>query len=70
MKVFVFAKDENIHKTTVNLSYDKKCSPLGDLTNVSHDLKVLSLVQRLRYVHHSQPTPISYTFLLADYWLH
>ena len=36
--------------------------------NVSHDLKLLNLVQRLRYVHHSQGTPISYTFLVADYW--
>ena len=35
-------------KTTANLSYDQKCSPFGDLTNVSHDLKLLSLVQRLR----------------------
>ena len=30
--------------------------------------QLLSLVQRLRYVHHSQATPISYTFLVADYW--
>jgi len=73
VKVFVFAKDENIQfffKTTANLSYDQKYSPFGDLTNVSHDLihlKLLSLVQRLRYVHHSQARPISYTFLVADY---
>ena len=53
---------------TCMLSYNQKCSPFGDLTNVSHDLKPLSLVQRLRYVHHSQATPISYTFLVADYW--
>ena len=32
------------------------------------DLQLLSLVQRLRRVHHSQPTSISYTFLVADYW--
>ena len=51
-----------------NLSYDQKFSPLSDLTNVSHDLKLLSLVQRLRYVYHSQATPISYIFLVADYW--
>ena len=44
------------------------CTPFGDLTNVSHDLKLLSLVQRLRYVHHSQATTISYTLLVADYW--
>ena len=27
----------------------------------------MSLVQRLRYIHHSQATVISYTFLVADY---
>ena len=37
----------------------------GDLTNISHHLKLLSLVQRLRYVHHSQAAPISYTFLVC-----
>ena len=55
------------YKTTANLSYDQKCSPFGDLTNVSHYLNLLSLVQRLRYVHHSQATSISYTLLVADY---
>ena len=51
-----------------NLSYDQKCSPFGDLTNISHDLRLLSLVQRLSmYTYHSQATPISYTFLVADY---
>jgi len=34
---------------------------------ISHDLQLLSFVQRLRYIHHSQATPISYTFLVADY---
>ena len=53
---------------TANLSYDQKCSPFSDLTNISHDLKLLSLVQRLRHVHHSRSRPISYTFLVADYW--
>ena len=48
-------------KTTAKLSYDQKCFPFGDHTNVSHDL---SLVQRLRYVHHSHA---SYTILVADY---
>ena len=67
MKVFIFAKDENM-QTTANLSYDQKCWHFGDLTNISHHLKLLSLVQRLRYVHHSEATPISYTFLVADYW--
>ena len=33
---------------TASLSYDHKCSPFGDLTNVSHDLKLLSLVEILR----------------------
>ena len=28
---------------------------------------MLGLVQRLQYVHHSQATSISYTFLVADY---
>ena len=32
--------------TKANLSYDQKCSPFGDLTNISHDLRLLSLVQR------------------------
>ena len=52
MKVLIFAKDENMEfvQTTANLSYDRKCSPFGDLTNVPHDLKLLSLVERLRYV--------------------
>ena len=57
----------NFFKTTANLSYDQKCSPFGDLTKVPHHLKLLSLVQRLRYVHYSQATPISYTFLVAYY---
>ena len=69
MKVLIFAKDTNmdIFLTTAHLSYGQKCSPLGGLTNVSHNLKLLSLAQRLRYVHHSQATPISYRFLVADY---
>ena len=70
MKVLIFAKDENMEfffRTTANLSYDQKYSPFGDLTNVSHDLKLSSLVQKLRYAHHSQVRPISYTSLVADY---
>ena len=69
MKVLIFAKDENMQffKTTANLSYDQKCRHFGDLTNISNHLELLSLVQRLRYVYHSQATPISYTFLVADY---
>jgi len=47
---------------------DQTCSSFGDHTNVYNDLQLLSLLQRLRYVHHSQATPISYTFLVADYW--
>ena len=65
MKVFTFAKDEDMElffTTTANLSYDQKCSPFGDLTNISHHLNLLSLVQRLRYVHHSQATPITTHF--------
>ena len=60
----IFAIDENIQffKTTINLSYDQKCSPFGDLTNVSHDLKLLTLVQRLRYLHHSQAAPLATHF--------
>ena len=47
MKVLIFAKDENMQSfsTTANLNYDQKCSPFGDITNVFHDLKLLSLVQ-------------------------
>jgi len=52
-------------QTTANPSYDQHFS---DHKNVSHDLQLLNLVQRLRYIHHSPATPISYTFLLADYW--
>ena len=53
MKVLNFAKDEDMEffQTTANLSYDQKCFPFGDLTNVSHNLKLLSLVQRLRYLY-------------------
>ena len=46
--------------TIANPSYDQKSSHFGDHTDVSHDLQLLSLLQRLRYVHHSQATPISY----------
>ena len=67
MKVFLKMKIYNVFKTTTNLSNDQKYSSSCDLTNVFHDLKLLSLVQRLRYVHHLQATPISYTFLVADY---
>ena len=70
-KFVIFAKDENTEffkPCTANLSYDQKCSPFGDLTNIAYDFKLLSLVQRLRYVQLSQATPISYTFLVADYW--
>ena len=35
---------------------------------VSHDLQLLSLIQRLKYVYHSQARPISYTLLVADYY--
>ena len=67
MKVLIFAKDENMwfFKTT---AYDWKFSPFSDHTNISHELQLLSFLQRLRYVHHSQATPITYTFLVADYW--
>ena len=57
MKVLLFAKDENMQFFTTNLSYDQKCSPFGDHTNFSHDLQLLSLIQSLKYVHHSQATP-------------
>ena len=58
MKVLIFAKDEDMEffLTNANLSYDQKCSHFGDLTNVSHDLKPLSLVQRLWYLHQLQAT--------------
>ena len=47
MKALTFAKDENMEffQTTANLSYDQKCSPFSNLTNVSHDLKLLSLTK-------------------------
>ena len=64
-----FAKNENIQFFFKPLltGVMTKCSPFGDLTNIFHHLKLLSIVRRLRYVHHSQATPISYTFLVADY---
>ena len=49
--------------TTAKLSYDQKCSPFGDHMNVSHNLQLLGLAQRLRYVHHSQAKPILATHL-------
>ena len=58
----------NCFLTTANLSYDQKCCPFGDHTNVTHDLQFLSFEQRLRCVHHSQAIPITYTFLVADCW--
>ena len=36
------------------------------LTNVSHNLKLLCLVQRLRYVHHSQATPSATQFWMES----
>ena len=51
MKVLIFAKDESMlifFKTTANLSYDQKCPAFDDHKNVSHNLQLLSLVQRLR----------------------
>ena len=64
MKITIFAKDENMEffQTTANLSYDQKYSPFGDLTNVSHDLQLLILVQRLGYAHYSQATPLATHF--------
>ena len=41
----------NFLQTTANLSYDQKCSSFGDYKIISHDLQLLSLVQRLRYIH-------------------
>ena len=72
MKVLVFAELGHMQffKVIANLSYDQKCCPFSDHINVTHDLQLLSLVQRLRCVHHSQATPISYTFLVADYRQH
>ena len=70
LKVFIFAKMricDFFYKTTANLSYDQRCSPFGDHTNICHNLQLLSLVQRLTCVHHSQATPNSYTFHVADY---
>ena len=43
-----------------HMLYDQKCCPFSDHT-VIHDLQLVYLVQRLRYVHHSQAsveTPI------------
>ena len=49
--------------TTANLSYDQKCCPFGDLTNVSHDLQLL----RLRHVHHSQAGHFWYSTAKLSY---
>ena len=56
--------------TTSNLSYDQKCSPFGDHTNLSHDLQLLNLVQRLRHVHHSQGTPHFWQQIIDSAQLH
>ena len=69
MKVLVFAEPGHMQpfSSTENLNNDLKCCPFSDHTNVSCNLQLLSLVQILRLVHHSQATSISYTFLAADY---
>ena len=54
---YLYLLKMRICETTDNLGYDQKCSPFSDHTNVSHDLQLLSLVQVLRYVHHSQAAP-------------
>ena len=55
--------------TTANLSYDQKYHPFCDLTNVTYELQLLiePCTETIVYVHHSQATSISYTFLVADY---
>ena len=65
MKVLTFAKDGLFFKPLLTCIMTN--CVLSLVTNISHVLKLLSLVQRLRYVHHSQATPISY-ILVADYW--
>ena len=66
MKILTFAKEKNMRfffKPLLAWVMIK-----SDHTNVSHDLQLLSFVQRLRYAHHSKAAPISYTFLVANYW--
>ena len=50
-----------------NLSYDQNYCPFSDQINVVCNLQLLSVVNKLRYVHHSQATSTSYTFTVADY---
>ena len=54
MKVHVFAEPGHMQFllcTTANLSYDQKYHPFCDHTNVTNELQLLSLVQRLLYVY-------------------
>ena len=51
-----------------NFSVCVKCFLTTVSFPVSHNLQPSSLVQRVRYIYQSQATPISYTFLVADYW--
>jgi len=44
----------NFFKPLLILSYDQKCSPFGDHTNISHDLKLLNFVKRLT-IHKLHP---------------
>ena len=53
MKVLVFCRTwvyAIFSKTTPNLSYDQKCCPFSDHTNVTHDFQLLTLVQRLSWI--------------------
>ena len=55
MKVLVFAEPGHyailFQPLATNLSYDQ-CCPFSDHTNVTGDLQLLSLVQRLWYTTH------------------
>ena len=54
---------KNVHPSVISQTFSTTWSSWA-----FHNLKLLSLVQRLRYVHYPQATLISYTFLVADYW--
>ena len=57
MKVLAFAEPGHLQfllkHCYYNLSYDQQYCPFSDQINITCDLQLLSLVQRLRYVHHS-----------------
>ena len=55
-----------LHKPTANLCFEKK----NVVPSVTHDLELLNLLQRLRYVHYSQATCIHQLHIPGSYNYH